>query len=122
LVLTNPSVVILCLTLQFIRPIQRLKFLTQISQSLKPQGALLLVEKLLVKDEGLNQHFIHAHYALKRQQGYSELEISAKREALENVLIPYRWDENMALLQEAGFSQIEPFFCWYNFAGWIARV
>jgi tRNA (cmo5U34)-methyltransferase len=52
--------------------------------------------------------------------GYSELEISQKREALENVLIPYRLQENRDLLLKAGFREVEVFFKWYNFAGFVA--
>jgi tRNA (cmo5U34)-methyltransferase len=52
--------------------------------------------------------------------GYSELEIAQKREALENVLIPYRLEENRELLLSAGFRQVDVFFKWYNFAGFVA--
>jgi tRNA (cmo5U34)-methyltransferase len=52
--------------------------------------------------------------------GYSDEEIRQKREALDNVLIPYRLDENMSLIERAGFSEVDVFFKWYNFAGIIA--
>ena len=52
--------------------------------------------------------------------GYSDEEIRNKREALENVLIPYRIDENMELLKRTGFSTSDIFFKWYNWAGIIA--
>jgi tRNA (cmo5U34)-methyltransferase len=48
------------------------------------------------------------------------MEISRKREALENVLVPYRLDENIELLKVAGFGTVEVFFKWYNFCGLIA--
>ena len=57
---------------------------------------------------------------MKRRQGYSEMEISSKREALENVLVPYRDSENIELLQRSKFGIVEKFFQWYNFAGYIA--
>ena len=57
----------------------------------------------------------------KRRNEYSELEISQKREALENVLIPYKTSENINLLREAGFKEVEVFFRWYNFTGIIAK-
>ncbi|PZN73238.1 MAG: tRNA (cmo5U34)-methyltransferase, partial [Candidatus Methylumidiphilus alinenensis] len=56
----------------------------------------------------------------KKRQGYSESEIAHKREALENVLIPYRPEENHELLTAAGFRHVEEFFRWYNFSGLIA--
>ena len=76
--------------------------------------------KLLSSDSMLNRLFIEHYYEYKRQQGYSELEISQKRDALENVLIPYRMDENVDLLKGAGFTHVEDFFRWYNFSGIIA--
>jgi tRNA (cmo5U34)-methyltransferase len=57
---------------------------------------------------------------MKRRNGYDEMEISQKREALENVLIPYRVDENVELLKRSGFSEVETFFRWYNFCGFVA--
>jgi tRNA (cmo5U34)-methyltransferase len=57
---------------------------------------------------------------MKRRNGYSEMEIAQKREALENVLIPYRLEENKQLLYKTGFKHVEVFFKWYNFCGIIA--
>ena len=54
------------------------------------------------------------------RNGYSEIEISQKREALENVLIPYRMDENMELLKRCGFTHSDIFYKWYNFSGFLA--
>ena len=68
----------------------------------------------------LNRLFIEHYYAYKREQGYSDTEITQKRQALENVLVPYRMEENVALLQGAGFTHVEDFFRWYNFSGIIA--
>ena len=58
---------------------------------------------------------------MKRRDHYSEMEIAQKREALENVLIPYKLSENITMLRNAGFQQFEVFFKWYNFAGIIAK-
>ena len=57
---------------------------------------------------------------MKRRHGYSELEISQKREALENVLIPYKLLENREMLLRTGFRYCDTFFKWYNFTGMIA--
>ena len=57
---------------------------------------------------------------MKRRHGYSEMEISQKREALENVLIPYKLLENRELLLNSGFRAVDVFFKWYNFAGIVA--
>ncbi|MEJ5996479.1 carboxy-S-adenosyl-L-methionine synthase CmoA [Pedobacter sp. Du54] len=116
----NASVVILCLTLQFVRPIYREKLLKRIFDGLVPGGVLIISEKVLAEDSLFNRNFIKYYYDYKRRNHYSEMEISQKREALENVLIPYKLSENITMLREAGFSHTETFFKWYNFSGFIA--
>ena len=81
---------------------------------------MLVVEKVLGEGSLFNRLFIERYYAYKRRRGYSELEIAQKREALENVLIPYRLHENRELLLGAGFREVDVFLKWYNFAGMIA--
>jgi tRNA (cmo5U34)-methyltransferase len=116
----NASVVILTLTLQFVRPLHRERVVRTIAEGLNPQGALILVEKLTENDTLFNRLFIKYYYDMKRRHGYSEMEISQKREALENVLIPYHLEENEALLRHCGFSKVQTWFRWYNFCGMIA--
>ncbi|MFN4315405.1 MAG: carboxy-S-adenosyl-L-methionine synthase CmoA [Chitinophagaceae bacterium] len=116
----NASVVVLCLTLQFVRPIYREKLVRDIYKGLRPGGALILIEKILAEESRFNRDFIRYYYNYKRRNQYSELEISQKREALENVLIPYKLSENISLLRDQGFDHCEVFFKWYNFAGLIA--
>jgi tRNA (cmo5U34)-methyltransferase len=116
----HASVVVLCLTLQFIRPLHRTKLLKQILQGMVPGGCLILVEKILAEESGLNRNFIKYYYEFKKRNNYSEMEIAQKREALENVLVPYKLSEDLEMLQGAGFAHQEVFFKWYNFAGIIA--
>ncbi len=118
--INNASVVVLCLTLQFVRPMHREQLLKRVFAGLNPGGALILVEKILGEESRFNRDFIEYYYNYKRRNNYSELEISQKREALENVLIPYKLSENLLLLKEVGFSHTEIFFKWYNFTGIIA--
>ena len=116
----NASVVIMILTLQFVRPLHREKVLQKIYNGMKDQGVLIVFEKITIDDSFFNRLFINYYYEMKKRQGYSEVEIAQKREALENVLIPYRPEENRELLENAGFNHIEEFFRWYNFSGIIA--
>jgi len=116
----NASVVVLCLTLQFIRPINRLRLLQQIHGQLNPGGCIILVEKVLGESTEFNRHFIKYYYDMKRRNNYADMEISQKREALENVLVPYKSSENIQLLMDAGFHSCETFFKWHNFAGFVA--
>lgn len=117
----NASAVILCLTLQFVRPIARERLLKSIFDQLNPGGVLIVIEKILAEETDFNRDFIKYYYNFKRRNQYSELEISQKREALENVLIPYKLSENIALLKDVGFRTVEVFFKWYNFSGFIAK-
>lgn len=119
--INNASVVVLCLTLQFVRPINRERLVKQIFNGLNSDGTLIVVEKILAEDSRFNRDFIKYYYDMKRRHNYSEMEIAQKREALENVLIPYKLSENITLLRDAGFEHVETFFKWYNFAGFIAK-
>lgn len=119
--IANASVVVLCLTLQFVRPIYREKLLKSVFDGLESGGVLILVEKVLAEDSVFNREFIKHYYNYKRRNHYSDMEISQKREALENILIPYKLSENIAMLRDIGFDNCEVFFKWYNFSGLIAR-
>jgi len=118
--LPGASVVIMLLTLQFVRPLHRECLLGGVYRNLREKGCVILVEKVLGEFSTFNRLFIEHYYEMKRRSGYSGLEISQKREALENVLIPYRLEENRELLRRAGFREIDVFFKWYNFCGIIA--
>jgi tRNA (cmo5U34)-methyltransferase len=118
--INNASVVILCLTLQFVRPLYRERLIKTIYNGLVSGGVLIVAEKILAEETVFNRKFIKYYYDYKRRNQYSEMEISQKREALENVLVPYKLSENIKMLKEAGFSNTETFFKWYNFAGFIA--
>jgi len=83
-------------------------------------GCLILIEKVLGEDSLFNRQFIKYYYDFKRRNHYNDLEIAQKREALENVLIPYKLMENRELLLRRGFRYVETFFKWYNFCGMIA--
>lgn len=116
-----PAGAILCnYTLQFIRPLQRQEFLARVAGFLRPGGVLILSEKIISHDPVLNRAYIDFYLDFKRAQGYSEIEIAAKREALENVLIPFSIEENRKLLADAGFSSVETFFQWFNFVSFVA--
>ena len=115
----NASVVVLNLTLQFVRPVNRESLLRSVVDGLNPGGVLILVEKVLGSDALLNRLWIKLYYDMKKRNGYSETEIAKKREALENVLIPYRPDENIKILGRSGLDNVDMFFKWYNFAGFL---
>jgi tRNA (cmo5U34)-methyltransferase len=119
-IVEDASVVVMNLTLQFVRPLYRGRVVRQVFDGLREHGCLILVEKQTMSDSLLNRLFIKYYYDMKRRNGYSEVEIAQKREALENVLIPYRPEENREMLRSVGFKYVEEFFRWYNFAALIA--
>jgi tRNA (cmo5U34)-methyltransferase len=116
----NASMVLMVLTLQFVRPLYRDTLVKSIYDGLTDNGGLILVEKVLGEDSHFNRLFIRYYYEMKKRHGYSEMEISQKREALENVLIPYKLLENREMLLRAGFRYCDVFFKWYNFCGIVA--
>jgi hypothetical protein len=79
-----------------------------------------LMREVIAKDPTLNRLFIKYYYAFKQRNGYSDLEIAQKREALENILVPYQAGENVELFLANGFSEVDVFFKWYNFCGLVA--
>ena len=115
----DASVVIMNYTLQFTDPLNRETLIKKIYNGLRHNGILLVSDKLLQSNTDISRTFVDKYYNMKRLNGYSELEISQKREALDNVLIPYTLEEETALFEECGFKGVDPFFTWYNFTSFI---
>lgn len=107
-------------TLQFVRPPVRNNLVQTICEHLKEQGIFIFSEKVVSEDSVLNKQLIDCYYDFKKEQGYSAYEIMQKREALENVLIPYTEKENIEMCKAAGFRHCEVIFRWSNFATFIA--
>jgi len=116
----NASVVVLNFVLQFIAKEERLKLLKHIYQGLNPGAVLILSEKITFDDANENKLQTELHEAFKQAQGYSAMEISRKRTALENVLIPETQDVHHHRLQQAGFPAAHTWFQCFNFASMIA--
>lgn len=118
---TKSNVIITNYTLQFIRPLYREELVKKIYNSLSDDGVFIFSEKVVSEDKILNKQLIDKYFEFKKEQGYSDFEIVQKREALENVLIPYSEKENRQLLKRVGFKHSETIFKWMNFATFIAR-
>jgi tRNA (cmo5U34)-methyltransferase len=116
----NASVVVLNFTLQFVSPENRLELLSGIAAGLKPGGVLLLSEKVCFEDSLEQELQTTWHHDFKRAQGYSELEIARKRDALENVMQPDLMSQHTERLLEAGFSRTYQWFQGFNFVSMIA--
>ncbi|ABN73852.1 carboxy-S-adenosyl-L-methionine synthase CmoA [Actinobacillus pleuropneumoniae] len=116
----NASMVVLNFTLQFLPRADRLELLTKIYQGLNPNGILVLSEKFTFENQVMNELLIDLHHTFKRANGYSELEVSQKRTALENVMLTDSIETHKDRLKQAGFSQIELWFQCFNFGSMIA--
>lgn len=117
----HASVVVLNFTLQFIEPQQRLSLLQRIQQGMVPGGILILSEKIIFADPWQQQLHSQTHHQFKKANGYSELEISQKRTALEKVLVPETLSSHRQRALSAGFRRFEVWFQCLNFISMIAR-
>jgi tRNA (cmo5U34)-methyltransferase len=118
--LDNASVVAMNFTLQFVNPAARAELMQKIANALQPGGVLILSEKVRFADSFVNDMHIDMYHSFKSQNGYSDLEISQKRTALENVLVPDTLEEHRDRLMDAGFSHCTVWFQCFNFASLIA--
>lgn len=114
------SFAVLNFTLQFIEPTQRAKTITQIFDGMLPGAALVLSEKLKFDDAEQDRLLTEHHHDFKRANGYSDLEISQKRQAIERVLLPETAQEHIDRLHYAGFRSVSQWFQSFNFASFIA--
>lgn len=116
----NASMVVLNFTLQFLPPDDRQALLNRIYAGLRPGGALVLSEKFSFSDQTIGDLLFDMHLDFKRANGYSELEISQKRSALENVMLTDSVETHKARLQQAGFEHAEVWFQCFNFGSMLA--
>ena len=114
------SMVVMNFTLQFINQDQRLPLLEKIYLGMKEQGVFVLSEKIQFEDDTEQSWMTELHHDFKKANGYSDLEISQKRSALENVLIPESVDVHLARLESAGFKQVFTWFQCFNFVSILA--
>lgn len=114
------SMVVMNFTLQFLPVDERLSLLRRIHEGLLPDGVLILSEKIAGHDADADALLTALHHDFKRVNGYSELEISRKRSALENVLVPETLACHRTRLSDAGFTRVEVWFQCFNFVSLVA--
>ena len=118
--ISNASIVVLNFTLQFLTIESRQQLLQKIYAGLKPSGILILSEKYRFDDEVTHELLIDLHHDFKRANGYSELEISQKRSALENVMKPDSIEQHANRLKSIGFGSVSVWFQCFNFGSMFA--
>ena len=119
-VIQNASLVVLNFTLQFLAPSRRAALLESVCSGMLPGGALVLSEKISFTDERKQQLMTGWHHDFKKTQGYSELEIAQKRNALENIMIPEAIETHYDRLSTAGFREAHNWYRCFNFYSIIA--
>lgn len=118
--IANASMVVLNLTLQFLQPEERMDLLQKIHAGLNPGGVLVLSEKVVFEDALESERMTQLYQGFKKTMGYSELEISQKRNALENVLIPDSDRQHYRRLRQIGFAEVYQCFRGFNFVSYLA--
>ena len=119
--INDASVVIVNLTLQFLPVADREDLIRRVYDGLLPGGILLFTEKVVHENPEMSALQQEYYYRFKKENGYSELEISQKRDALENVLVPETVETHVRRLSEAGFDKIDNWLKWFNFAAFLCR-
>ena len=116
----SASIVVLNLTLQFIDVNLRFNLIKKIYDGLEPGGILIISEKIHFDDELTQNHITKLHIDFKKENGYSELEIANKRQAIENVLITETKEQHLNRLRECGFVETSCFFQCLNFVSFLS--
>jgi tRNA (cmo5U34)-methyltransferase len=116
----NASLVVMNLTLQFIPLHERETLVSRLYSGLNKGGILVLSEKIMAESKNDDEVLIDLFHDFKRKQGYSDLEVAQKRDAIENILIPETLEQHRSRLLNAGFSQVIPWFQSFNFMSLIA--
>lgn len=116
----NASMVVLNYTLQFLPGADRDTMIQRIYDGLNNGGILLLSEKVVDKNPAMESILVELHHEHKRRNEYSALEISRKRAALENVLIPETVNAHRKRLKRAGFTHSAVWLRYFNFVSIIA--
>ncbi|WP_026259711.1 carboxy-S-adenosyl-L-methionine synthase CmoA [Desulfobacter curvatus] len=120
IVISNASVVVINLTLQFLDKQKRDSLIQSAFTGLRKGGILLLTEKTVHPDSQMNALEQEYYYQFKRENGYTDLEISQKRDALERVLVPETVAEHENRIQDTGFGSFNVWLKWFNFTSMIA--
>lgn len=118
--ITNASMIVMNYTLQFLPLAARAGMMRKIHDGLLPGGIFVLSEKVADNDVSVEGLLVDLHHEFKRRNAYSDLEISRKRSALENVLIPESEAAHRQRLQQAGFAHTGVWLRYFNFISLVA--
>jgi tRNA (cmo5U34)-methyltransferase len=106
--------------MQFLTLAERRTLLTRLHDGLIEGGGLLIVEKVSAEHSSFEDIWTELYWDFKRRQGFTPEQILEKANSIRGVLKPLTMDENVDLLWQTGYSRVEVFFKWYNWAGFLA--
>ena len=118
--INSASIVVLNLTLQFIDVNLRSNLIKKIYDGLESDGILIISEKIHFDDAVTQNQITKLHMDFKKENGYSELEIANKRQAIENVLITETKEQHLNRLRDCGFVETSCFFQCLNFVSFLS--
>ena len=118
--INSASIVVLNLTLQFIDVNLRSNLIKKIYDGLESGGILIISEKIHFDDAITQNQITKLHMDFKKENGYSELEIANKRQAIENVLITETKEQHLNRLRDCGFVETSCFFQCLNFVSFLS--
>lgn len=120
IVMNNASYITSILTLQFISKRKRKELIKKIYKGLNDGGAFVMVEKVIGENARFDEMFIELYHDFKLSQGFSEQEVFSKSKAIRGVMQPNTTNENINILKDVGFKDVDIFFKWFNFVGIVA--
>jgi len=118
--IANASMTVLNYTLQFLTVDDRDVLIRAIHHGMNDGGLLVLSEKVVDENAEMERLLVDLHHEHKRRNDYSSLEISRKRAALENVLVPETIGAHRRRLTAAGFRHVAVWLRYFNFVSIVA--
>ncbi len=118
--ISRASMVVMNYTLQFLPVDERADMISKIHAGMIDGGVFVLSEKVVDEDPQVEEMLVELHHEFKRRNAYSDLEISRKRAALENVLIPDTVAAHKQRLNDAGFRHLGTWLRYFNFISIVA--
>lgn len=117
--LNNASFITSILTMQFISQRKRKNLIKKIYDGLNDGGGFILVEKVIGNNARFDEMFIELYHDFKLEKGLSTEEVFAKSRAIRGAMKPNTNKENINILEEVGFKDVDIFFKWCNFVGYV---
>lgn len=116
----NACLITSVLTMQFIPQRYRQSIINNVYEGLNKGGCLILVEKVVGSNARFNEMWVEMYHEMKLRNGLSEQHVFEKASAIRGVMRPYTLKENIEMLDKAGFKDVDTFFKWNNFVGFVA--